>query len=193
MRGSERVPPHSSGTSPLSPGAAGRGLWLGLWLQAGDEGWPGSCWKDALSITLSPCLGREGSFPGPWTFGSRPASVGGITASRRGPWERQALPAPSLALPAAPRLGLSGDTVPLPRAETLQPGSLPSLSLPVCKRRTILLPSLGGCRGYARKGMFTAETQLPSLTVSCFPTRCAQVPLGACRSPPSHSDCALPE
>ena len=137
--------------------------------------------------------GEKAPFPdlGPSEAGQQ--VWGGITASRRGPWERQALPAPSLALPAAPRLGLSGDTVPLPRAETLQPGSLPSLSLPVCKRRTILLPSLGGCRGYARKGMFTAETQLPSLTVSCFPTRCAQVPLGACRSPPSHSDCALPE
>lgn len=54
-------PPGSSGTSPLSLGAAGRGLRL----QAGDKGWPGSCWKDGLPITPSLCSGREDAFLGP--------------------------------------------------------------------------------------------------------------------------------
>lgn len=92
MKGLERVPPRSLGTSPLSPGAAGRELWLALWLQAGDKGWLRSCWKDGLSITLSPSLGREGAFL-PSEAGQQAWGEG--RASRLGPWERQALPAPS--------------------------------------------------------------------------------------------------
>lgn len=93
-------PPGSSGTSPLSLGAAGRGLRL----QAGDKGWPGSCWKDGLPIHTVPVLRERGRLSG--TFGSSPAVRGGIGASCLGPWESRALPPLSGALPAAPSLEL---------------------------------------------------------------------------------------
>lgn len=78
-----------SGTSPPSPGAVRRGLWL----PAGDKGWPGSCWKDGLPITPSLCSGREDAFLGPSEAGQQRGEESGPLAWGRGR-ARLSLPPP---------------------------------------------------------------------------------------------------